>query len=331
MGGNALKTVGVERKDLEGYTEVVDVVVACLRRLFRRVEVAPIPFYKEKTSFGDADILIGDAFLPSQWKKILHLVFPHSTFVENGDVLSFDVNKFQVDLIVVPSESFDFALNYFSFNDLGNLMGRVARKIGLKYGHLGLFAPLKDGTNQFAEVLVTKNTEEAFSVLGYSYSRFLEGFCSMQDVFAFAMSSPYAVKDIFLLENRNAKARQRDSKRPNYHAFLEWLDSSYIPEQEVLPPAGIEWIGDRIPWFAERLNVALDNHEEAKKLRRAWNGDLVNQMTGFEGPLLGKFMQYCKNKPDFEQAVFSSGIDLWVQKQALSSDWLGVKNKSDFQ
>lgn len=321
MGGNALKHIGVERKDLVGYMEVVDVVVAVLRRLFRRVEVAPIPFYREKQTFGDADILLGDTFLPPNWKKILKAVFPHSTMVENGSVLSFDVNNFQVDLILVPSDSFDFALNYFSYNDLGNLMGRVARYMGLKYGHLGLFAPLREGTNQFAEVLVTKNTEEAFSVLGYSYSRFLEGFDSLTDVFDFAMSSPYAVKEIFFLENRNAKARQRDSKRPNYHAFLEWLRHSYKSEKEELPPTGIEWIGERIPWFAERLNTALDKYDENRKFRQAWNGEIVNLLTGLEGEQLGKFMKFCRNQPDFEKAVFAPWLDLWVQKHVLSNAW----------
>lgn len=318
MGGNVLKELGCERKDLVGYTEVVDVVVASLKRLFRKLEVAPIPFYKEKSSFGDADILVGDTFLPSNWKSILKVMFRHATFVENGPVLSFDVNKFQVDLIVVPSESFDFALNYFSYNDLGNFMGRVAHRMGLKYGHLGLFAPLREGTNQFAEVLVTRNTEEAFCVLGYSYSRFLEGFNTLEEIFTFAMSSPYATKDIFLLENRNAKARQRDSKRPNYHAFLNWLELNYNAAQDVLPPVGVEWIGDRIPWFAERLNAALDQHEENKSFRRLWNGEVVNQITGLEGPVLGDFMAYCRNQPDFEEAIHSNWIDLWIQKKVLN-------------
>ncbi|WP_457824345.1 hypothetical protein, partial [Staphylococcus aureus] len=58
----------------------------------------------------------------------------------------------------------------------------------------------------------------------YELLRANGGFRNLLDIFQFVVSSPYANLDIYLLENRNHKSRIRDSKRPTYNAFLDWLE-----------------------------------------------------------------------------------------------------------
>ena len=42
--------------------------------------------------------------------------------------------NFQIDFIKVGEENWETSKNYFSYNDLGNLMGRLAQRLGVKYG-----------------------------------------------------------------------------------------------------------------------------------------------------------------------------------------------------
>ena len=51
----------------------------------------------------------------------------------------FETNFFQLDLILTSKENFDNYLRYLSFNDLGQLIGRVAFSQGLRYGGEGLY------------------------------------------------------------------------------------------------------------------------------------------------------------------------------------------------
>ena len=138
MGGNALKAFGAERKSKSDYQRIVRQTLNQIHHQFPECRLELIESYAAKKSFGDADILISQDQLPSDWEEKIKqaLEFKHST--KNGNVFSCLVDNLQVDLIQTPEQTFEFAKNYFNFNDLGNLMGRVAHKMGFKYGHKGL-------------------------------------------------------------------------------------------------------------------------------------------------------------------------------------------------
>ena len=93
-----------------------------------RIEV--LGNYLDKADFGDCDILIesSDAYDPHQAAGVLDAV----EVVRNGPVTSIGVivrpevpfrdgNVFQVDLIRMPPEAFDFALAYFGRDDVDNV------------------------------------------------------------------------------------------------------------------------------------------------------------------------------------------------------------------
>src|SRR3546814_18504796 len=62
--------------------------------------------------------------------------------------------------------------------------------------------------------------------MGYSPDGLDQGFETPEDIYSFVASSPFFSSDIFLLENRNAKARMRDKKRKMYMEFLLWCERS---------------------------------------------------------------------------------------------------------
>lgn len=154
MGGNALKTVTTRRVDAAEYHKIKDEVVGMLRGMFPGHGIEAIPAYRKKADFGDLDVLVEyfpnpdspEADIRHRFRGELRKHFKAEEIVSNGPVYSFAWRDFQVDLILAPTDEFEMSLNYFAWNDLGNLIGRVAHKMGLKYGHDGLCLPFRVDT-----------------------------------------------------------------------------------------------------------------------------------------------------------------------------------------
>jgi len=301
MGGNALAGKCFTRRfDRDEYMQLETLVVSTLRKNFPNARVEPIPAYSSKETFGDMDVLVYTP-TPVDWSKEALRLFSTKGMVKNGNVISFECNEIQVDLIQCTKEELGSSFIYFSYNDLGNFMGRVAHKMGFKYGHLGLVMTFRSGTHQFDEVVVSAEMGKVFEFLGYDFRRFHQGFDTLEDVFKFASSTPYFHKDIFSLHNRNHKAATRDAKRKSYNSFLKWLETADgLPEykwqtfeerggtksnQEFLERAFIFF-----PEFEAKYNAAMQrlaNHEKCKSM---FNGNMVSEWTGLSGPQLGKMM-----------------------------------------
>lgn len=329
MGGNALKAWGVERKEKGEFDVLVADVCSRISEVFPQVRITPVVAYGDKTSFGDADLLVASDHLPSNWVEQLKLAFAPQAWLSNGHVHSFDFQKLQVDLIVVPEKSFEFSQNYFNFNDLGNLMGRIAHKMGFKYGHLGLYAPLRDGTHQYAELEISTDSRKVFEFMGYDFDRHQKGFQNLEEIFEFAASSPYVHRDIFLLDNRNHKARTRDAKRPTYTAFLQWLETHPEADRHVWPNEPEEKTQTKALWndkaktffphYETQFEEAKSKLAENRAFREKWNGQKVQEWTGLSGKELGELMAACSRRPEFSSWVLTqSDADLSVFAQNVA-------------
>lgn len=237
MGGLALKHLNTERKDRVEYEKIVKKVSSVLRQIEPKMHVVPVVAYEDKSSFGDADILCSTEHLTAEQVQVCMSLLGSKGMVYNGDhkglgdVFSIEVDQFQVDLLRVPKRYIECARTYFAYNDLGNLMGRVAHKMGFKYGFLGLDLPLRLGTHQFDSIKISTDTSKILNFLGFDPQRHAQGFKTLEDIFQYAKSSMYFNSDIYLLENQNAKARVRDEKRPTYQLFLKYL-SQLDPQHE---------------------------------------------------------------------------------------------------
>lgn len=271
----------------------------------------PIPFYTSKDSFGDLDMVVMCG--SRDWERLLEdLKKKYPDHSKNGNVFSFgvDVGKetpFQIDLIYVGEtcEESRIALTYFAFNDLGNLMGRIFHRAGFKYGHKGLLRVVRDEENSdhiIDEVLVTNEPREIFEFGGYDYDEFLDGFSTREDIFNYVTSSPYFNREIYLFENRNAKARMRDSKRVIYNEFLKWCSESddlpefYSEDKEEFRREQLSNALSRFPEFKRRYDDVIIRLEHSKKLRSKFNGDIVRKITGLNGTSLGIFIKEFKNR-----------------------------------
>lgn len=278
----------------EIFVKLDDYFYDSLSRLFG-YEV--IPAYSEKETFGDMDIIYTtDDDIPLTVEVFTKLFAPKE-IIRNSNVTSLEFKEFQVDFIHSPVDEFEYALSYFSYNDCGNLVGKLARRFGLKHGHNGLVLPLRDGNNMFGEVTLTLNHGRTLDFLGLEAEKFNDGFDNLDQIFEFIAASPHYNPDDYKLENISAAGRVRDKKRETYQKFLIF---------------GENWCGERVP-KSEDKSVFLRDIFEAfpeaypeykqkmfelatqKFIKDKFNGELVSEWTGLKEKELGLFMRVLRD------------------------------------
>jgi hypothetical protein len=303
MGGNALAPFGARRYKKEEYVELRNKVIHVLEGIVPEGRVWEIPYYWKKDSFGDLDLLVY-SLEPEHYSKIIVAAAMFNgdldmsvPLVRNSDVLSIMFEQLQVDIIPMPQEDFITAYTYYAFNDLGNLVGKLFHKFGLKYGHRGLTYPMRDGDNQYDEIMVSKDARQTFGFLGLSYAKWAVGFDTLDEIFEFVTSSPYFSSVPFQYENLNHTNRIRDRKRTTYHAFLEYIkDKPCTYDFHEDKSAYLDAIFDYFPGFEEKYIESRKKLEHRLKVKEHFNGEMASEWTGFKGMRLGKFMHRLKDK-----------------------------------
>lgn len=326
MGGNALKNCTTRRCGADEYYALEHEIVSWLNYWFPKCDVHVIKAYRNKDSFGDIDILITSDELPNNWVETIKIAFCPLEAVKNGNVLSFEHKQFQVDLITTPRSEFVTSQHYFGYNDLGNLMGRIAHSMGLKLGHDGLSYNWRVDSYQFKNEIISTDWEVICNVLGLSYERYCEGFDELEDIFKFVVASPLFNKDIYLLENRNNYARTRDKKRPTYNAFLKWIEDHHSETKEQVANSmwddmyrassggkdhWLDYLFMQIPGFEETYNRVQKEWQDEVEYKSKFNGSLVREWTGLEDQELGQFMKWLKESlpTHWKQAVLDDEIE----------------------
>lgn len=264
MGGNATKQFGSQRISKEMYVKISsmlsDILLwntewQCNSRL-NLFKFCPIPYVADKESFGDMDIaVLASKYIDLSAKSVELAVNEYSVinsqelakvigWVKNDNTISIAMQffidaqwtaPFQVDFIVFSDEAtYDFARHYFSYNDLGNLIGVVAKKYGLKFGFDGLFVQSyfdekgrlsdKHHSQHKVEQKITSDFEKALQILGYDVARFKQGFASIEEVVKYAASSPLFHPEMFKDSERSSESLRRDKKRPTYKKARECFE-----------------------------------------------------------------------------------------------------------
>lgn len=318
MGGNALKNCETKRFISADFKVLEQQVMGILSTKFPERKLSSLISYRSKPDFGDLDILFeyygreDVPFSPTTLKDIFNskeVVYngkhgdPRSPpDLAGGKVFSFEFNQLQVDLIPTLSEEFDTSSTYFAYNDLGNLMGRIAHKMGFKYGHKGLvyqFRTMEDHVT--SEIVVSTDASKVFALMGYDFSRWEKGFDKIEDVFEFVTSSKYFNKDIYLHHNRNHVSRTRDKKRKNYNLFLEWCKDKTFENNYPWPSMEErggrkdveEFMTEAFIQFSEFRTKFILEHDRLERIavyKSNLNGEVIMEATGLRGVELGNFM-----------------------------------------
>lgn len=301
MGGNALSFETKRLSKHDYYAVYVDIMTA-LQKYFDYILAERVEAYRTKADFGDLDMLI--LCESNQRKKeiseFIRKELSPKELVLNGGVFSFDVNDFQVDFILSPDvDTFYFSKCYFSWNDLGNFIGRTAHRLGFKYGHDGLKYVVRDEDDPsyvISEVFLTKEHKEALAFLGFSAHKHGEGFDTPEEIFEYAASSPYFSAASFMLSNRNHIARVRDRKRKMYNMCVEYYKEKFnVDENTPVEPldkaAHLVRAFDKFPSFYAAYTNVMSKHIKHKAYKSVFNGLTVGAIYGLEGKELGAKMK----------------------------------------
>ena len=353
MGGNAMQSYGVERLSKDQYDEVLSALTITLP-----YKTAAIPSYRAKDSFGDCDLLT--TATDEAFENSLSKDFALLGKKRNGSVTSYALKygsfpPFQFDLIKAREDSFKFHYNYLSYNDLGNLIGRVAAAFGFKFAHDGLYilawydhkgeersvGRVKENgkTNDCAEHKMEKlfisNFDEALEFLGFDSLRFAQGFDTVDDILDFVASSKYFCKDFFLFENRNHDQRKRDVKRPTYLRALEYFDA--LTETKSRDEVTRAFRANVATKYPSIVNIKRSMRKQVRReylfsrrlssRRVVWlYKRLFNKQ--LEGVALGNMIKFLNNNCDKSLAV--SGVSNYQWNEHLAG-LMRMANNSQFQ
>ena len=312
MGGKALKeinTIRLDKKDYLLHKKKISSILASISDNFHFIEV---PSLKEKEDFGDMDILYysdnGEGFN----KETLYQLFnkdDNGQVIKNGNVISVSYlikedTYFQLDFIYVDKKDLNFNLFYLGYNDVGNLLGRLAFSLGLKLKNNGLFYRFADPENPskfYADILITNDVKEALFALGYNEEDYLSvknGFYNREDIYNLIIESNYFNIDYYLFENQNSKHRKRDKKRDTYFEFLSYLDlnKDKIKSKIIDKTLVFNKLKKDFPLLDKNYEEKIKELKEQSIFKEKFNGKIVESITGYKGKELGEFIQAYKIK-----------------------------------
>ncbi len=250
MGGKALKNVITTRLTKEKYNQVKSEIISILGQHLSITFLYELP---EKEDFGDLDIL----YIPNEQINIHDLVvqlFHPKEIVKNGTVLSFSylINEnddntkniyFQIDLI--KSQNIAMDLFYFSYGDLGSILGRIIKHYGLTFGNAGLWINIEKATidlylknhdkkiehisNVNKPIILTENPEEICVYLGLDYKKWLNGFSNNLEIYEFIIKCTFFNPKLFDVEyfTLNHDHRRRYNQRAMYQDFVHYIQNNF--------------------------------------------------------------------------------------------------------
>ncbi len=301
MGGNVfLKNYNVLRLNKIDYFKYCIDITKLLNLLGFTTEIdfKIIEAIKEKETFGDMDIVVKDPSLSFFiQEKLTRYGYPVS---KNGNVLSFLYKSFQIDLIFVEESIFDYAWNYFNWNDVGNIIGRLSKEYGLKHGWNGLYYVQRNKDHVIKEHLLSTNYSDILRCMYLDSSVLSNGFNTYLEMFKWVTASPRFMPDIYKFENLNNTNRVRDKKRKTYNMFLEYLktfntkyyESNFKLTQEEKTECACRWF----PFLREEIKKSNEEYQKEQYIKSKFNGSLVREIINLDGKELGSFIQEFKNK-----------------------------------
>ena len=336
MGGRALKGTFTRRYERQEFEDISKELTDRLKQTFQRVAV-PL-FYKNKETFGDADIVVSTAgYDEFDMREYITNEFKPNEIFHNGSCWSFDYKELQIDIITTQAEHFDTLIMYLSYNDLGNLIGRLAHGFGLKYGQEGLWYEHQFKGKNIGSIMVSKDYPKIFKFLGLSYDRYEKGFDELEEIFTFIAESPYFNWKKYQFEELNKINRDRNKKRASYTAFLDWVDLHAADENHEHKFAEdkstyFNMINDAFPESDILTQVRRLEYLECRKLyvQSKFNGGDVMRKYGLEGKKLGDALSGFK---DHITAEYDSYNDYIIHTDTFDiySEFEGYLSKHELE
>lgn len=318
MGGNALKNTKTKRiNELVTYNKIKLIIKNTLEE--NQYVIEEIKEVPNKNSFGDLDLLYYTSDKKELRQDITKLFNPNE-IVHNGEVLSFDFQEFQIDLIkCISFEQMTLAKFYFSYGDLGSIIGTICTHCGLKFGHYGLFAILYENTifpkNEFdptktiQSILLSNNPEHICLFLELDWKKYLKGFDNLIDIFEWIIQCKYFNMEIFTKINHAQSSRL--NKRQMYINFIEYLGikKDDITRKSIIK---INVQSEAIEFFnkSDDIKMIKTQLETKKVVQSKFSGKYLAEL-GYNGKQIGLILNLLKI---YINDNYQMEFDEWIYK-----------------
>jgi len=299
MGGDLFKLGRLERDDYVALE--ADLRVYLDERLGDHYRIPR--YYGDKPDFGDVDIVVSQKAIETSWTDFMQQTMADLAVTDHhhtAGVFSTVWRDFQVDYFLRPEQYFLSTYNFLCYNDLGNLLGRIYRRMNLKYGERGLeyvFRRQHDGS--YKSILpVSLDMERMLGLIGLDSAPWDAGFDSLDDMYRWVVGSPWFTPVPYL--DPTSQLNKRTKSRPTMQKFLSWLHDNPVPDSTILlahPDDVLELIDQSFPeaGLRDAITRERDLEERAKLVRTKFSGSRVMELyPELVGKRLGEFMRTFK-------------------------------------
>lgn len=232
-----------------------------------------VRWLRDKPDHGDVDVVVadhharvlGDAQVAAIVGEAVGVEHVHRRADSRDPILFVGLKLpdgiFQADLIGVPAELVDFAASYLSWGDLGLMIGRLARQMGLKFGMNGLRLPVHETSVKYRTVLLTADFDEALRFVGLDPAGHRAGFDDIRASVDWLAAGRFFDPAVFDPARATSDARRRSRARTSQPGMIEDIMSRPVrfPWPDVDGPSELQEI---------RVRTAVDHFGVAEEVER---------------------------------------------------------------
>ena len=280
-------------------------------------------FYGDKPDFGDMDVIV-----PSRpdWDVVRDEIARElgvTAIKRVGRVFSTAYAGLQTDFFAVPEKFLDSTYVFMSFNDLGNLLGRICRRFDLKWGEEGLsYVYRRAGDDHYrADLPITQDFARVCAFLRLDHATWVAGFPTLTSMFEWVITCPFFSVVPYLDDDGPMRVRRKD--RPTIARFVDFLREREITARPAFRDRA-DYVADVIAAFPDAdlpEQIAAEKRAEARAAEVAarFSGKLVMRLRPeLSGTALGTFIREFKRSfTDFE-AFLLSATPLEIEQQILA-------------
>lgn len=270
-------------------------------------------YYGDKPDFGDLDIVVSESAIEIDWGDFMEHTMNDlgvTQHIRTAGVFSTVWRDFQVDYFLRPEPYFLSTYHFLCYNDLGNLLGRIYRRMNLKYGERGLeYVFRRNDDGSYKSVLpVSIDMDRILGLIGLDAGPWEAGFDTLDDMYSWVTSSPWFSAAPYL--DPTSPVMKRTKMRPTMQKFLSWLAENPVPDSTV----SLDHRDDALPLIdaaipEANLLDAIENERmleaRAQLVRSKFSGQIVmDLLPELSGKRLGEFIRTFKEGfDDFEAEI----------------------------
>ena len=285
-------------------------------------------YYGDKVDFGDMDVLVPDH---GAWDAQRAAIVDALGITETkavGRVFSAAFRGLQTDFFAVEPRYLRSTYDFMSFNDLGNLLGRICRRFELKWGEQGLAYVFRreSANNHVVDLPVTQELGHVCQFLGLDHAVWVRGFATLVELYEWVVTSPYFSVAPYLDEPAGAMAK-RGRDRPTIARFVEFLRERDISARPTFGDrrSYVDLVVAAFPEarLGEQLAAEHAAEQRALAISARWSGKLVMRLRPERGQALGELIMAFKHSivspPGVPTSTAPSGAEAAFEAWVLAT------------